>query len=538
MVSKEEKDDGIGIENHEDPPTAEKSNALAQQAAEEEHTSRCWRPSEEYPTAILWSVLLSTSIIMEGYDIVLVQSFYAQPSFTRRYGDFDAVSGGYQISAPWQAGLSNAVSVGTVIGAFANGYFTHQFGYRRVLLASLVWVVAAIFLLFFAPSLPVLLVGELLCGIPWGVFATMAPAYASEVCPMALRGYLTVYVNLCWAFGQLIAAGVLSGFSTNDTEWSYRIPFAVQWAWPIPLFLILFFAPESPWYYVRVGRYEDAERSVARPSSSSRRGAREADRRDDDPHERAGEEHESGDILSRLLQGRRSPPHGNRLHGVRSPAVLRVGHGRHPDLFLRSGWAANEHLIPDVCGRPGSGIRRHHHLVVAHAYVWPADPLPLGLGRVDAHPVDCWVHQRRRQRLGGRQLRAGLDDARVASGLLSDSRAYLLRHHRRDPPPRACATRASASRASCTTSLRSSAMSLTPSCSTPPPETGKARLASFWGGCSFLFFVWTWFRLPEMKGKTYEELDILFSHRTKTRDFGKYSVNAYAEGDGALTLEK
>jgi hypothetical protein len=32
--------------------------------------------------------------------------------------------------------------------------------------------------------------------IPWGVFATMAPAYASEVCPTALRGYLTVYGKL------------------------------------------------------------------------------------------------------------------------------------------------------------------------------------------------------------------------------------------------------------------------------------------------------------------------------------------------------
>lgn len=77
-----------------------------------------------------------------------------------------------------------------------------------MLLASLAAITAFIFIPFFALNLPVLLVGEFFCGIPWGVFATMAPAYASEICPMALRGYLTVYVNLCWAFGQLISAGV------------------------------------------------------------------------------------------------------------------------------------------------------------------------------------------------------------------------------------------------------------------------------------------------------------------------------------------
>jgi len=34
----------------------------------------------------------------------------------------------------------------------------------------MVWLVGAIFIPFFAPSLPVLAVGEALCGIPWGVF--------------------------------------------------------------------------------------------------------------------------------------------------------------------------------------------------------------------------------------------------------------------------------------------------------------------------------------------------------------------------------
>ena len=97
-----------------------------------------------------------------------------------------------------------------------------------MLLVSLVSIVSFIFLTFFASNLTVLIIGELLCGIPWGAFATMAPAYASEVCPMAFRGYVTVYVNLCWAFGQLISAGLQSGFTNNNTEWAYRAPFAIQ----------------------------------------------------------------------------------------------------------------------------------------------------------------------------------------------------------------------------------------------------------------------------------------------------------------------
>ena len=37
-----------------------------------------------------------------------------------------------------------------------------------------------------------------------------------------------VYVNLCWAIGQFIAAGVLQGCLELTNHWGYRIPFAVQ----------------------------------------------------------------------------------------------------------------------------------------------------------------------------------------------------------------------------------------------------------------------------------------------------------------------
>jgi SP family general alpha glucoside:H+ symporter-like MFS transporter len=65
---------------------------------------------------------------------------------------------------------------------------------------------------------------------------------------------------------QLISAGVLKGLVNNTTQWGYRIPFAVQWVWPIPLFIAALLAPESPWYLVRAGRLEDARRSMARLS--------------------------------------------------------------------------------------------------------------------------------------------------------------------------------------------------------------------------------------------------------------------------------
>lgn len=40
---------------------------------------------------------------------------------------------------------------------------------------------------------------------------------------MLMNPQLTTYVNLCWVFGQLVAAGVLRGFLQRSDQWAYRM---------------------------------------------------------------------------------------------------------------------------------------------------------------------------------------------------------------------------------------------------------------------------------------------------------------------------
>ena len=87
---------------------------------------------------------------------------------------------------------------------------------------------------------------------------------------MALRGHLTAYVNFCWGLGQEIAIGVIMSMLKRQDEWSYRIPYSLQWMWPVPLMIGIYFAPESPWWLVRKGRLEDAKSSLLRLTNVDR----------------------------------------------------------------------------------------------------------------------------------------------------------------------------------------------------------------------------------------------------------------------------
>lgn len=64
-----------------------------------------------------------------------------------------------------------------------NGWVSERIGYRYTVMASLALVIGFTAIFFTAPNVQVLLVAEILCGIPWGVFQTLTISYAAEVCP-------------------------------------------------------------------------------------------------------------------------------------------------------------------------------------------------------------------------------------------------------------------------------------------------------------------------------------------------------------------
>jgi SP family general alpha glucoside:H+ symporter-like MFS transporter len=144
-------------------------------------------------------------------------------------------------------------------------------------LVCLTLIIAFTAIFFTAQNVETLQVAEILCGIPWGVFQTLTITYASEVCPVALRGYLTTYVNFCWGLGQVIGIGVIKSMLPRDDEWAYRIPYALQWMWPVPLMVGIYLAPESPWWLVRKGRVDDAKKSLLKLTSTDRETDFDAD---------------------------------------------------------------------------------------------------------------------------------------------------------------------------------------------------------------------------------------------------------------------
>jgi SP family general alpha glucoside:H+ symporter-like MFS transporter len=66
----------------------------------------------------------------------------------------------------------------------------------------------------------------------------------------------------------------------------------------------------------------------------------------------------------------------------------------------------------------------------------------------------------------------------------------------------------------------------------PTAWNWKGKAGFFWAGMCFLCFLWTYFRLPEPKGRTYGEMDVLFERGVSARKFRDTDIGPWSEGEG------
>ena len=207
--------------------------------------------------------------MLHSYDLSAIGGLLGFDAFREQFGTELDPEGNPRISAAWQAGIQNGTQVGSIIGLYINGYLSEWLGYKRTMYISVIACACFNFIHFFsyAGGVGMVCAGSVLMGVPFGIFQTLTVTYASDITPVVLRPYLTTYVNLCWVMGQLVSAGVLRGTLPIDSWWAWRIPIAVQWAWLPFVFLAAVLAPESPWWCVRKGRFEQARESLLKCTS-------------------------------------------------------------------------------------------------------------------------------------------------------------------------------------------------------------------------------------------------------------------------------
>ncbi|KAI5459633.1 putative high affinity glucose transporter [Mariannaea sp. PMI_226] len=203
--------------------------------------------------------------IFFGYDSGYINGVNGSPYFIHKVEGMDHKA----LSDPHTSLITSILSCGTFFGALIAGDLADRMGRKwTVILGCIIYLVGVVIQMVTgagsSDALGVIVAGRLIAGVGVGFESAIVILYMSEICPRKVRGALVAGYQFCITIGLLLASCIVYGTKDINNANSYRIPIAIQFPWAVILGGGLLFLPDSPRYYVKKGRIDDAMNALSR----------------------------------------------------------------------------------------------------------------------------------------------------------------------------------------------------------------------------------------------------------------------------------
>jgi SP family galactose:H+ symporter-like MFS transporter len=155
----------------------------------------------------------------------------------------------------------SCVLIGALIGAMTGGILADRFGRRRVIIATATLFVAGAIVTALSPTFTLLIAGRIIVGAAIGVASFTTPLYISEVSPVKIRGRLVSINQVALTSGIVIS--YLVDYALVDIQgWRWMFGFA---AVPAAILAVgMFRLPESPRWLVSKNLIDSARTVLER----------------------------------------------------------------------------------------------------------------------------------------------------------------------------------------------------------------------------------------------------------------------------------
>ncbi|KXL44056.1 hypothetical protein M433DRAFT_73491 [Acidomyces richmondensis BFW] len=201
---------------------------------------------------------------MFGYDIGFIGGSMTLPSFRSKFG-LDRLSG--DILASLNANIVSLFQAGAFFASILVSYFAERLGRKIPLMfCGALWDVGVILQVASNGSVGLLYGGRVLTGAAVGASSLVIPQYISECSPPAIRGRLIgifeMVLQIASVIGFWINYGVNQHISpTSNTQW--RIPFSLQFVFGTLLIILMTLQPESPRWLIKQNKISQATQKLS-----------------------------------------------------------------------------------------------------------------------------------------------------------------------------------------------------------------------------------------------------------------------------------
>ncbi|TQN66058.1 Quinate permease [Colletotrichum shisoi] len=207
------------------------------------------------------AIIASMSAIAMGYDTSVIGGTMALDSFRR---DFDLADTDPTVRDTLQGNIVSTFQAGCFFGALLTFPLAEWMGRKKaIMMSALVFLAGGTLMTAAHGEIGMLIAGRAVAGLGIGATSLIVPVYISEISPPSIRG------RLVGLFEIASQGGGMCGFWVNYAV-DRTISDSLQAQWIVPLGLqllpgvLLFFGilicPESPRWLAKNDRWEDAKK--------------------------------------------------------------------------------------------------------------------------------------------------------------------------------------------------------------------------------------------------------------------------------------
>ncbi|KIN09123.1 hypothetical protein OIDMADRAFT_48952 [Oidiodendron maius Zn] len=250
------------VEEHEGVQELTNSVTVAHQEDADDHKISKLDAIKKDKTAVLWCLFVVWTSLLVSFESNASGNVIGIPQFRQNFGSL--YNGEYVLAAKWQSAFTAAPTASFAVGALTCGLISDTIGRKYTVMAGLVGSYISVTMEVVANTNGLFFAGKFLNGFVVGMLAAVCPTYLGEIVPLALRGLLTAMIAFAYALAPLTAAVIVNSTGTKTNVWAYRSVFCAQYGFCFVSTVFAPFIPESPWWLASKGRDEKALASLRR----------------------------------------------------------------------------------------------------------------------------------------------------------------------------------------------------------------------------------------------------------------------------------
>ncbi|KAJ5407920.1 hypothetical protein N7509_001803 [Penicillium cosmopolitanum] len=200
-------------------------------------------------TTLLSAVFLAIGGFLFGYDSGIVTSTIGQTEFIKYFSNpNDTVTGG----------VVSAFQGGAILGTIINAFTGDRLGRKLSVFTGACISCFGCALQAGAVNMVMLIIGRFIAGVAVGMLTSVIPMYAGEMAEAKSRGMMSGLLQWMLSWGYLIAQWLGYGCSFVDSAFQWRFPLAFQCIPGLILAGGIWFLNESPRWLMEKDRHDEA----------------------------------------------------------------------------------------------------------------------------------------------------------------------------------------------------------------------------------------------------------------------------------------